>query len=86
MTSADSFWKDFNRPGSRTGYNGAFGDTFFSDCFNIVDSTSTTSSSTRRVVHHEDVATDVPDDKVKPMYRKSYLSRLSSDDIYQVKQ
>jgi hypothetical protein len=86
MSSSASFWKDFNRPGSRTGYNGAFGDSFFSDCFDIVDNTTTRRSSSRssqRIVH-EDVASDIPEEKVKPLYRKSHLSRLSSDDIYQV--
>lgn len=61
-----------------TGYNGLFGDSFFSDCWDMVD------SPRRKRIISEDITTEVPEEKVKPWFRKTNLGRINDDDIYQV--
>ncbi|XP_021943116.1 heat shock protein 67B1 [Folsomia candida] len=68
---------------SGSGYDGLFGDSFFSDCYRIVDGSSGQSSRRKHIIH-EDVTTDISEDRVKPWFRKTNLSRISDDDIYQV--
>lgn len=61
---------------SDTGYKGPFGDRFFSDCWDIT-------TRTKQVVT-ENVTQEIPEEKVKPWFRKTHLSHVNDDDIYQV--
>jgi hypothetical protein len=67
-----------------SGYDGLFGDSFFSDCWDIVDRPGSAGSNRRKRIIKEDVTSEVSENNLKQWFRKTNLGRISDDDIYQV--